>query len=299
MLAADFWFEGEFAILFADTNLGKSPLAVQFADVITGNRADVFFKSEARPQVVVLLDFELSDKQFQARYSLDYEREYLFNSSFVRVTIQPEFTDFDNFEKQLFSEIESVIIRSGAKVLIVDNLTYLRTQSTETSKEALPLMRILNQLKKQFGLSILALAHTPKRPDQTAPLTLNDLAGSKNLSNFADAVFCIGRSCQSGDLRYLKQLKARSCPIRYDGDNVAVFTIGKPFNYLAFEFVRLEHEQAHLKDKTKMSDEVIGQIADVKRANPALSLQKIAHQFPGLHKTQIARALQKQGIPTS
>jgi len=38
MLFGEFWYEGEICILFADTNLGKSSLAVQIADSITKGR---------------------------------------------------------------------------------------------------------------------------------------------------------------------------------------------------------------------------------------------------------------------
>ncbi len=41
MLFGEFWFEGEICILFADTNVGKSILAVQIADALSrGNRID-------------------------------------------------------------------------------------------------------------------------------------------------------------------------------------------------------------------------------------------------------------------
>ena len=49
------WYEGEVCCLFADSNLGKSILAVQMADEI------------ARDQKVLYIDCELSDKQFQLR----------------------------------------------------------------------------------------------------------------------------------------------------------------------------------------------------------------------------------------
>jgi hypothetical protein len=63
-------------------------------------------------------------------------------------------------------------------VLIIDNLTYLRDE-TENARNALPLMKFLKELKSKHGLSILALAHTPKR-DSSKPLGRNDLQGIKN-----------------------------------------------------------------------------------------------------------------------
>ena len=56
--------------------------------------------------------------------------------------------------------------------MIIDNLTYLKNE-TEKAKDALPLMKHLKALKRKYGLSILALAHTPKR-DATKQLSRND-----------------------------------------------------------------------------------------------------------------------------
>ena len=227
-LCGNLWFEGEVCILFADTNVGKSICAVQVANNVSrGENRDVF-ASEASQQVVLYLDFELSDKQFQSRYSVDWKQDYLWDSKFYRVRINPQFTDFEDFEKQLFIEIEEAIVKYNATILIVDNITYLRMQSTETGKEALPLMKHLTQMKNQFKLSLLVLAHTPKRINPSMPLTINDLAGSKQLANFADSVFCIGKSMQGSNLRYIKQLKARSCAVM---DEVWLCELAKLHNF--------------------------------------------------------------------
>ena len=61
----ELWYE-ELSCLFADSNVGKSILAVQIADRI------------ARTDNVLYLDFELSEKQFQAPL---YQRAYGENST--------------------------------------------------------------------------------------------------------------------------------------------------------------------------------------------------------------------------
>ena len=85
-------------------------------------------------------------------------------------------------------------------------------------------MKRLKELKIKHNLSILALAHTPKR-NLIYPITKNDLAGSKHLSNFADSIFAIGESCKDKSLRYLKQLKARATEVIYDSENIIVSEI--------------------------------------------------------------------------
>ena len=110
----------------------------------------------------------------------------------------------------------------------------------------MPLMKALIRLKKKYHLSILALAHTPKR-DLSRPLTVNDLQGSKMLSNFADSIFAIGESAKDKNLRYLKQIKARNTEEIYHAEYVATCQITKPDNFLMFEFLNFGNEREHLK----------------------------------------------------
>lgn len=257
MLFGEFWFEGELCILFADSNLGKSILAVQIGDSIARGIAIKGFKLEATTQPILYMDFELSDKQFETRYSRDFKEHYLFPDSFFRAEINPDSAvaeGYNSFDDYLNDSLERSIIETGAKILIIDNITYLRTEN-EKAKDALPLMKYLKSLKKKYGLSIMALAHTPKR-DLSKPLTGNDLQGSKMLMNFCDSAFSIGQSHSDRGIRYLKQIKSRNTEIIYDCDNVILCQIGKPINFLQFEFLAFGSERDHLRqenDKDKES----------------------------------------------
>jgi hypothetical protein len=252
MLFGEFWFEGELCILFADTGKGKSILAVQIADSISKGLNIRNFRLEAKRQKVLYFDFELSDKQFEARYSIkqgDYfTNHYAFDANFKRGEInQNSFMPdrFKDFQDYLNFSLEYEIVQTEAKVLIVDNITYLKN-ATETAKDALPLMKELIRLKKKYDLSILALAHTPKR-DLTRPITVNDLQGSKMLSNFSDSIFAIGESAKDKQLRYLKQIKARNTEEIYHAENVIVCQVTKPDNFLMFDFLNFGNEREHLK----------------------------------------------------
>jgi RecA-family ATPase len=255
MLFSEFWHENELCILFADTNLGKSILAVQIADSISKGEAIQGFKLEAEAQKVLYFDFELSDKQFENRYSDKFENHYQWNERFLRVEIDPnaEFPENQTFEDYLNESLEKTIIQTGAKVLIIDNLTYLKNE-TEKAKDALPLMKHLKALKSKYRLSILVLAHTPKR-DLTKPITRNDLSGSKMLINFIDSSFCIGESHSDKHLRYIKQIKERHTEKIYDSENVIVCQVHKPSNFLQFEFVGFGSEREHLKELTEKDRE--------------------------------------------
>lgn len=266
MLFSQLWYEGELCILFADTNLGKSILAVQIGNSISKGEQIKNFDIQTPKQPILYFDFELSDKQFQNRYSKDYADNYDFDDNFLRVEINPdlELPKDVTFDDYLILSIEKSILSSKAKVLIIDNLTYLKSDN-EKAKEALPLMKKLKELKTKYSLSILILAHTPKR-DLSKPITRNDLQGSKMLMNFCDSSFTIGESNQDKQIRYVKQIKQRNCEQVFDADNVCVCQISKEYNFLQFEFVSLGNEREHLKQYTeKDKDNVISQVKELSK----------------------------------
>ena len=280
MLFGEFWFESELCILFADTNLGKSILAVQIGNSISKGEQIRGFKFETTKQPILYFDFELSDKQFENRYSIKFEQHYNFDNNFIRVEINPDATipETQTFEDYLNHSLERSIIETGAKVLIIDNLTYLKNE-TEKAKDALPLMKHLKALKNKYGLSILALAHTPKR-DLSKPITRNDLQGSKMLINFCDSSFSIGESNTDKSLRYIKQIKQRNTEQIYDAENVCICKIDKPFNFLLFEFVDFGTEQEHLKQISESEKtEIENSIKELMQTDPNLSAYAIAKRL--------------------
>lgn len=289
MLFGELWFEGELCILFADTNLGKSILAVQIGNSISKGEQIRGFKLETPKQPILYFDFELSDKQFENRYSIQFEQHYSFDNNFIRVEINPDATipEAQTFEDYLNHSLERSITETGAKVLIIDNLTYLKNE-TEKAKDALPLMKHLKALKNKYGLSILALAHTPKR-DLSKPISRNDLSGSKMLINFCDSSFSIGESHSDKNLRYLKQIKQRNTEQIYDAENVCVCQIDKPFNFLLFEFVNFGKEWEHLKQHSEKDKENLNEkVSELKKQGR--SLREIGAEL-GISHMKVSRIL--------
>jgi hypothetical protein len=139
--------------------------------------------------------------------------------------------------------------KTGSKTVIIDNITYLR-EGTEKANDALPLMKQLKLLKQRHDLSILTLAHTPKR-NLSNPLTRNDLQGSKMLMNLCDSSFAIGESHTDIRLRYLKQIKQRNCEQVYNADNIIICEVDKLDNFLQFKFIDYGREFEHLKPRSE------------------------------------------------
>lgn len=260
-------FEGEITIIIADTNLGKSILAVQISNDI------------AKDQIVLYLDLELSDKQFERRYSEEFENHFVFNENLMRVDFSDNFSipEGKSYDDYFIESLVKLVENTGARVVVIDNMTKLISADTDSAQKAKPLMDRLCALKKEQGLTLILLEHT-RKSDDSRPISLNDLQGSKMKANFADAVFAIGRSAKDPNLRYLKQLKVRSCELEYGADNVLVYELRKERNFLGFHFREYGSENDHLR-----------QVSDDDRENRRQTAQSLREQ--GLSNRAIAREL--------
>lgn len=271
-----FWFENEICCLYADSNVGKSILAYQIAIEI------------AKMQRVVYFDFELSKKQLQMRYTDDGGRTFDFPENLLRSELNADQLANSDvpFEDAVVNSTCEVALSCNANVLIIDNISILCSQA-ERSDDAAVLVRRLRTMKNQYGFSILAIAHTPKR-NMSMKINQNDLAGSKKLMNFIDSAFAVGKSAQGSDLRYLKQVKVRNCEEEYGENHVLVCRIEKVGAMLQFTEIGTSYESEHLKEKDKEAD--IATAHQLK--DEGLSLRKIADKM-GVSKSTAGRLLQK------
>ncbi|MEM8523612.1 MAG: AAA family ATPase [Bacteroidota bacterium] len=289
-----FIYENEITILFSDTNTGKTILAIQICQAIaSGIPIHPDFAVECLAQIVLYLDFEMTDKQLEKRYSRDWQDHFSFSDNLIRATIDYDFIIPDNqtLSDSILAQVNSIVQSTKAKVIVIDNLTYLN-DDFEKSKAVLPLMRLLKKLKTQLGITFIILAHTPKIP-QGQPISINHLAGSKQLANFIDAAFAVGRVAKDEKLRYIKQVKTRSEMI-YHSDNVPVFEIKKIHNdnFLAFDFLeRYENEYKLLEAPTtsERESDVDFILSERERGQ---SFQEIAKEL-GISKTTAYRIFQK------
>lgn len=220
--------EHETTILFGDTGLGKSTLAMQMA-------LDVADMGER----VLYVNFELSQKQLAKRFPDRVIPPTLFIAS-IDYTLMHDVTD----QSLILEEIEKTAAECATSVIIIDNLTNLCINSKEGGEAGNVMLRLIS-LRMIHDWTMLILAHVPKRKPGD-PLSLNDLAGSKILSNFADNVIGLNKSKLGKDKRYIIQLKYRSMPIELDFRNVQELTLAKTDGYLHFDFGDYGEERSHL-----------------------------------------------------
>jgi hypothetical protein len=212
-LLGDLWQEGELCILFGPTNVGKSILAVEIGDAIAsgGSILSGNLSSGIPPVTVLYLDFEMSDRQFKKRFL-----GRTFANNFRRIVINESELNVKSFRQDVLPEIEHMIVESKAKVLIVDNISFIQADNTQAG-DAATLVLEFKRLKDAQGISVLIVGHTPKFPKWQSIESIN-LAGSAQLGYFIDSLFAINKAI--GNTVYIKQLKQRVVAETYGEDNV-------------------------------------------------------------------------------
>lgn len=273
--------ENEFTILFADTGIGKTVFATQIGNHIASNG-----------RKVLLLDLELSKKQFEKRYKDASGKLYNFSNNFFRIDFErlkevpKEISYLDFFIQSLHNRIDE----SGIEVVILDNLTKLSAGSTDNAKDTIPILEALNKLKFEKQLTILALEHN-KKVSANRPIELNDLQGSKMKSNLCDSVFTIGRHSMDKHLRYVKQVKVRSAELVYDTENVLKCEITNNDGYLHFETIGYGSEYEFIKEATKDARETI--IEQVKELSQKGYSQRLISTELGISLGAVNKYLKK------
>lgn len=236
-------YENELCILFGDSNAGKSILANDITFHVSGGQT--YFPNMESPNVPSMyIDMEMSGQQFAKRYASGAD---LIPDKYSRATVNT----LDVEEEMIFPAVKMNIIASQAdkaapKFIVIDNITN-GFGSIHSASKMREFISELKSLKARFGLTILLIAHCPKRR-QGKPLTQDDLGGSKMIINFADSAFCISTSLSDEGLRYVKQIK---CRMGQKKTEVATVRINDE-PYLHFEYVSETKEDTHLHPPVRL-----------------------------------------------
>lgn len=233
-----FWYEGEISVLFAESNAGKSILAMQIARDIAAGINSVA-GTAVEPRRVLYIDYELRTAQFQSRYR-GAEMPALLHRATPSANAYTEL-DADT----AFDDIIAAMA-SGYKTVVVDNMTFVCERISDPDKTLL-LMKRLKESATAYGASLLLVCHTPKR-NPRMPLSKADIAGSSNIVNFADSAFAIGQSRLDPAIRYLKQIKVREGSFEFHAGNVLAGTFKTTDNFPTFTPATTQDENLHLQN---------------------------------------------------
>ncbi len=233
--------EGDCTIVYGEPNAAKTLFGVQTANSIANGTSVEPFVNDNKAQVTMYVDCELNIRQFTTRYA-----GIRFSQNFYRCELNPDYEPA-NFEAEIISQIEAQAIKIGAKVVFVDNITWLLNE-TEKGSDAGKLMKALLKLKNRLNITMVVIAHTPKRSG-TDPLGLKDIAGSSRLGNFTTSAIAIGKSIKDEHLRYIKWTKTRNTANEHGSENIAVFEISKnDAGVVGLEFIEYDSERNHLME---------------------------------------------------
>lgn len=220
--------EHETTILFSGPGVGKTVLGTQIA-----------FELAEQGMRALYFNFELSNQQLALRYPNKVFPNTLYHAS-IDYTKMHDVTD----QNLILPEIERLAVERNIELIIIDNFTNLCINSKEAAEAGNIMVKLL-AMRMTHNWTMLILAHVPKRK-QGDPLTIDDLAGSKLLSNLADNVIGFNKSKKNKNMRYLIQLKYRSLPIELDFKNVQELTLTSSDGWLHFEYGGYDEERAHL-----------------------------------------------------
>lgn len=269
------WRENEICFLFADSNIGKSLYALQMAFEI------------ARSQKVIYFDYEMDAVEFLNRCTGPDGTICDIPEGFIRCEPDREIFLRQNMENIIIADIEEIVKNSGAKVIIIDNLTFI-TANAHSSLSVSVLMYRLKLLQRKYSLSILIIAHTSKR-NLRKPVTQNDLAGNKKLFNFADSCFIIAQSNKDSGIQYLKQLKTRGGGILYGADNVILMEKVTSDNWLHFETIGYDEERNHLRESKQ--EEILSLCKEIARLKDEGRSQREIAKILGTSLNKVNRLL--------
>ena len=270
--------EGECTVIIASSNSGKSIFTTQMAE-------DVALDSK-----VLYLDCELSSKQFQMRYVDEQACTiHRFPDTLLRAELRPEDIVDTDLEQAILDSIAAAAQDLDIHHIFVDNITFLLNDS-EKGETAGAFMKKVLFLKRQYGLTLVIVGHSPKREPRT-PMSQNDLAGSAKLMNFFDAGIAIGRSAKDPDLRYVKQVKVRTGKNEHDSDNVILYRIRQVDGCLKFVFEDYAREADHLRPKNEITEaEDLQELINLQAAQK--TVRQIAEET-GFAPTTVHRKLKK------
>jgi KaiC/GvpD/RAD55 family RecA-like ATPase len=259
-LFGDMWLSGELSVMFAEAGCGKSVLAVQIAESIA--RGKEFAPMEIKPQrqKVVYIDLETSPEQFCSRYSHDDSgryKPYRFSRNFIYAGRR------ENAEPPI-EMIGKLIDSTGAKVLVIDNLTHL--MRGHSSSETMRVTRELRRICRRDGVSILLLVHSPpanlRRGIETRDMPFADV-----ISAVADNVFAVGRVGSDSTGRYIKHLRPGPSAYIFGASHVPWFRVRKRANFTFFDFCGFAREGAlRLTDNDRREWDLIGRIGELRQA---------------------------------
>ena len=236
-----FIHKGNIAVLFGETNSGKSLLAYEIGQhYISSNptleNEQLGCNGTSDMRMVVYYDLEMSLSQVRNRYGASDVGGFKGMDSFVL----PDTSSIQTAD-QLLNDLRARVNRNYETLCIIDNLTMLEGL-TNAVKIRSTITRMKCFLMDFPDATILMISHTKKRKN-FSPIETGDMKGSKDLANLVDSVLALGNSKMDKDIKYVKHIKSRDSK-KYD--YVARFDLTEEDGRVQFQFISWDEESFHV-----------------------------------------------------
>ncbi len=274
------WREGEIAVLYGEPGTGKSLLAMHIAEMVSRGAGA---KGAARPalaQKVLYIDLKLTDEQFQVRYSGEAglgkakrPAKHKFGANLLRVSVDlARASAAGPLPRVLTNGIRRMIKETQAKVVVLDSLSRIRG-SNQGTREEMPIMRELERIRRELGVSILVVTNSARR-NVVRPIELYHLHASRVMAAYADSIFAMVKSRTVTDGFYIKHVRSRNTEIAYDESRVLGLKLSRNAAFLGFERAEFQPEERHLElPKEEKEIQELKQIVEM--VNAGLSYSEI------------------------
>ena len=228
---------------------------------------------------------------------------YRFGENLIRTVLNPECFDLRAAPERMIAAVEAEIEKHQPRFIIIDNITWIVKENKDADIAADFMAKML-QLQRRHSLSVVVIAHTPKR-NTSEVLQSKDLQGSKNLVNFCKNLIGVAASRKDKPIRYIKHIFSRNSAVVYDENNVIECAIEKEPGsaILRWNLIGFTKEVEHLTvpEQEYTEDQLLEGVFN--RRNKNMSYENIRKDMNlPWHKSTIIRKLavweQKRGFST-
>tara|TARA_R110000796_G_scaffold37722_4_gene95172 strand:+ start:37687 stop:38766 length:1080 start_codon:yes stop_codon:yes gene_type:complete len=216
--------EKSFGLIFGPSKSGKSIFCENLAmNLAAGKKEFLGYPLPGKPDKVLFIGME---EHWRERVNRNTNQLKGFNSSESKLIRENYLLQPLEFNKTIkrdedWNNLKVTILKSKAKVVVIDSITRLNHGKLENSADAEKIMQNLRAICHDCGITLICIHHTPKIHD--AELTMDSIKGSSVFAQESD--FAIGIRATAKKVRYMKNVF-----FRYSSDNdemVREFNIDK------------------------------------------------------------------------
>ena len=269
------YVRGGVNLIFSAPGVGKSILGYQAAIAMASGTSAGLVSDENEPVFqpipVLYYDFEMNDADIKSRYG---HASMCFPNNLRRIVNSPIFSAEDML-KEIATKADGY---NREACIFIDNLSaFLSLRNSNEVREFIVGVKQIIEKQRREGkvLTIVLFAHSIKNHGEEP--TLQDLAGSADVSRFVDCIYALAKT--EGDERLLTSVKNRRAK---NTPSINLTLVEDP--YLHFEF-------SGYKDEASTEGAVPAQSAPNQKVSPEMEEKMKDWSAQGMAQKEIAAKL--------